>query len=265
MNRKLNIITIALLISGYSHLSLASYGDNCENSSDRQMYLHCVSLNMPHNTHRIIQETIDSGSRMIAVCADDYYYMSQTFGAEDEPKPGTYKHPFYQCNDINCQENKLIGVDTYTVNPDKTVNPYHYSVTPDMNYGNECRDLLEGSDPFITVLGFSCNNSAYCITPTVPDNTNRYIKITNNESISMTLCANKTTRFGYSPPKDKLDPGNYNIYIYQCDNFDCKQQRLVGQDAIKLDNDGKPNHPSYSFAIDPGFGESCTPTDVSKN
>lgn len=256
------IVTMMAMLCCYSQFSYAiPLGDNCENPDDIRVYAHCTSLNLPNYTNRFIREKKNVGASVMTfdVCMDNTFYLDDDIGKENSVKPGTYSREYSQCSSIDCTESKSLGTDTFTVNPDHSVTPYHFSVTPDLSYGSQCS---YNPPPYTIMPEQNCQNSVYCASPVLPARTNRYIKIEENGNFAVTVCISNTMKLANKNPKDFI-PGNHTVNFYQCDNVDCKQPKLVGQDAIKIDDNGNLNHSTYSFNMDPSYGETCTPIDPS--
>jgi len=165
---------------------------------------------------------------------------------------------------MNCDKQKALDQDIYTVTFNKEIDHNTFGFNLDQNYGEDCA-ISDLKNIFYLNIQYAedCKYAAYCASDSNPENVKKYVKVVSNTGeYSYTLCANNATAItygyalpGYSDPKIKA--GDYKVTFFQCDSLECNNQKMIGQDLIKISHDGTPDHPKFNFTFDPDFGENC--------
>jgi hypothetical protein len=112
-------------------------------------------------------------------------------------------------------------------------------------------------------------NWYYCANFKTTKKTNKYIKFaettggTNLDGAAI-MCVNSQTQFGYSSGAsgdngEIICPGTKNLYVYQCDNFQCQKPILIGKDSVTFFENNTVDHGTNTFTLDSTYGEDCTP------
>lgn len=247
------ILISSLFLCAISSLAFAS--DICEDHKDTENYAHCSYVNLPNSINKFIQVTLTNGPYKFGFggCVSNEVELNPSEKGEIEP--GVYKDIYTQCNNIECNIQKSLGTDNYTVNEDGSATPYKYAVNPDVNFGDNCN----GEMSYLT-LKPSCANADYCASATNAS-VNKVIKVIDHNS-SFIYCASNTHITASNEEYHANE--TYSLKIFQCDDFQCANGKEIGKDLIKTNAKGEVDHASYSFTVDPSFGESCTPYPTQK-
>lgn len=275
--------------SSFNLLNRISYSTNTDGDMsfcDKRFDAHCVRFDgkaLKDNMCKLVRlDSTFNDIRFASIsCTDNYdsyVIQKEDIGqGEQQIKPGTTLTDTYsQCNNFDCVESKVIGIDSYTINADKTSTPYETTIPIDVTYGKTYNKSLLVDDVNLAdiISDDSCteiNDPAktkllYCAGLNSKSKKNKYVKITNLNANSrmtgsMIFCASPQTHYGYvfrDTDDSNLTFGSESFTVSQCDDFACKNPKLVGKDTVTLLPNKTVDHTSNSFTIDPAYGEDCT-------
>ena len=104
--------------------------------------------------------------------------------------------------------------------------------------------------------------ASYCHYVKGPDNTNRYTMTQDDGRLdAKPTCVNNdpSSTFDIKLKNYKWTPGVHTTIVYQCDNEQCKNKKIIGTSNFNADNNGVLNNNILGVTLDPTFGETCTP------
>jgi hypothetical protein len=266
---------------------IANISDDDDNAiCDKKYDAHCARFDgkgLKFNMCKPVRvdKTLNDGRIASIECMSDEDSVSiekESIGkGKQQIQPGTTLTDTYsQCSNLDCSESKVIGIDSYTINADKTSTPFETKIPIDVAYG-ETYDRSGYFDDVSLIGGLSTDDSCtafddpaktkflYCAGLNSQNKTNKYVKITETVANtkmtrSVIMCASPQTHFGYMFDVDHESKfGAKSFTVSQCDDFACKNPKLIGKDTVTLLPNKTVDHTSNSFTIDPTFGEDCSP------
>jgi hypothetical protein len=273
---------ISLLSASPTFASADSYScaDGPVDPYDKDYVAHCVGFilpSLPNDACKMVRidEPFGASELAFGFCVSKWSGLDITKYMIGLPgfTPGKYSTNYSQCLDRECTSSVLAGTDNYTINTDNTITPFAYMVKLNENYGKTYSiDDFAFNDLSMSVSNtdscqstFDSNNQLkYCASFTNPTNISKFIKLADDSGFGI-VCMNSNTHFGYesnydaSYPDWPVESGSQHLKVYQCDNFQCNNPKLLGDDTVVLSDNNTVDHPTKAFAMDPNYGANCSP------
>lgn len=251
------LIFSLIFISYYNHC-LAREGD-CVYALGNKLNAHCVYITAPERTSRYLEVRYNH-QMAITSCVDNtilpFTFSKEMIGEDGLVEIGTNTAEFYQCVEASCANKKFIGIDKFTVNRDKTVNPDRFNVMIDNSFGKNCKNISRESNDMVTVVVEKhCVDFPYCVTVKAPNGVNKFVKAVSNNNSAITYCTSNKNIFALG---SYTSPGQHTIDFYQCDSLSCDKQKLLAKEKIIISPPHQFDHGRAMITIDPSFGANCT-------
>lgn len=256
MQRGISLI-VTLFLLGFSNLTQAREGD-CVYSLGKGLTAYCSFITAPEGSKRYL-EVIYAPQMAITSCVDNttlpFSFSNDMIGKNNLVSIGTHTVSFYQCMTADCENKKSVGVSTFNVATDKTVNPNKFNITLDNTFGEDCSiNKFNPNDAAMIIPKMDCKKAPYCATLNLPNGTNKFIKVVSDKQIAFTYCINKNSAVAIN---SDVSAGSHEYTFYQCDSLACDKEQLLKKETISISPERKFNPNNANIDLDPAFGENC--------